>query len=292
MRIENLSQASHAVSSAHKSYLDYLDKEKNLSASWNGNVRDRCYKMLATLYGAALSLVDDRALLSQLCVQENVQVPDKKENPFSPTVRLLCRTKDKNENIKPAKPSTWIYSKYFRAAQHLGWTADNFAKKVAAFEFEHDGKKSKWLSGLAKLHDKEFGSTDDDWTKRVEEAARMWVFRKNPSQGVVQGLTGFPEPKNGQMASLVVEFNGSDWVVRGIHQTDSDKAFALISKQVVEEFNAWREKKSLEAAEAELTGYEFTTEQELLAAVAEQNRVQGEANEAAYAAANDQDAAE
>lgn len=296
MSIENVEQASQIVSSAQTTFGKYLSNEKTHNTSWNDNVRDRRHKMLAELYGVCSSLVESRDVLAALCIQEGVQVPDSKENPFAPAIRLVCRTKDSKGNVKPAATSTWIYSKYFRAAQHLGWTSSNFAKNAEKYEFEKGGKKFKWLKGLALLCDQEFGiGSDAEMDQRIKQAARIWAVKNSIALGSLDNLAGFDDPKAGQMVGLVVQWNvaNSKWEVRGLSETDDEKAFGLISKPLIAEFSKWREQKSLELAEAEVeqSRTPYFDESELLEAVAQQNADQLVANDEAEraAAANDQD---
>lgn len=282
MRICNLAQASQAVSSAHQSYLDYLSNEEGHSKTWADDSRTRRFAMLGALYATCLELVDDRDLLAQLCVQEGVQVPDATENPFAPTIRLVCRTKDKKGKLVAAKNSTWIYSKYFRAAQFLGWASDEFATNVATYEFDGKAKKQKWLAGLAALDTKEFPSPTFDFEARKVEAARIWTSQLAPHDGTVQGLKSVEAPKHGQMIGLIAEWNAklSVWIVRGVHQADDKKAFALISKVLTKDFEKHIADEAVLEQEAYLANNPiFTDEAALLDAVAEQNREQGLAND-------------
>lgn len=286
MVIKNIAQASLAVSTALKSYMDYLAGEKEHRTTWNDNVRSRRFTMLGSIYPVCLELAANPELLAKLCVQENVQVPDSSENPFAAAIRLVCRTKDQKGNWIAASKSTWIYSKYFRAAQHLGWGSDEFADKVAAYEFQHGAKKIKWLSGLAALHDKEFGKGDVAMDERVESAARSWMtYGYSGSLASFPILAGVDDPDDGQMVGIVAQWDADarQWLVRAANEANSDKAFALVSKNIVGQFNDWRDRKSLEQAEEDLAVNPVLSDDELLEAVARQHREQGEANDAAYA---------
>ncbi len=283
MIISDLAQASQAVSSAHQSYLDYLSNEKGHNKTWADDSRTRRFAMLGALYATCLALDDDRDLLAQLCVQEGVQVPDATENPFAPTIRLVCRTKDQKGNLVPAKNSTWIYSKYFRAAQFLGWASDEFATNVATYEFDDKAKKKKWLAGLAALDTKEFASPNSDFEARKVVAARSWTSQRAPQDGLIHGLKSVEAPKHGQMIGLVAEWNAkaSVWIVRGVHQADDEKAFALISKVLTKDFEKHIADEAVLQQEANLANNPiFTDDAALLDAVAEQNREQGLANDA------------
>lgn len=285
MVIKNIAQASLAVSTALKSYMDYLSGEKEHRTTWNDNVRSRRFTMLGSIYPVCLALAANPELLAKLCVQENVQVPDSSENPFAAAIRLVCRTKDQKGNWVAASKSTWIFSKYFRAAQRLGWGSDEFAAKVAAYEFQHGAKKIKWLSGLAAFHDKEFGKGDVAMDERVEAAARSWMtYGHSGALATFPALDGI-EPVNGQLVGIVAQWDADagQWFVRAANETNSDKAFALVSKNIVGQFNDWRDRKSLEQAEEDLAINPILSDDELLEAVARQNREQGEANDVAYA---------
>ena len=77
------------------------------------------------------------------------------------------------------------------------------------------------------------------------------------------------------MIGLIAEWNAklSVWIVRGVHQADDKKAFALISKVLTKDFEKHIADEAVLEQEAYLANNPiFTDEAALLDAVAEQNR--------------------
>lgn len=241
MTFNSVDEAAQSLTAANDTFASYNSAEKDHRTTWAGQVRHRRCAMLASLFGLSQRLVAAPKILAELCVRENVAPPKEGENPFAAAVRLVCRTKNKEGKWVDATASTWIFTKYFRMADKLGWTAENFADRVEGFVHEKGKKKTKWLAGLA-LRDTETFGKDSATAERLERLALAWIASQT-SDAVLTGDIGLEKVEHGQMASVVVQWNAeaSVWMFRGIGQKHHDRAWASVSKDIVKSYDTERE---------------------------------------------------
>lgn len=256
----------------------FTANEKAEAKQFSADKRSRLDARLAKAYGVALSLVGmDAADFGRLCLQEGTTSPAVGENPFSAPIRLLFGAK-KDGKLVPDK-SAWKYGKCFRAAHSLGWTADDFVTNLDTFKLTvKKGGSDKVLGRLIALETldaQQNGTPEDDKAAMADKAARSWLNHKVTPLARLDGfLPGYTSPSDGALVGVVLQWNSKQacWNARGVHTDNPDKAWNLISKGVMDEFNQFLSDKQRDDKIAELANAELENVDALLAALEEQNR--------------------
>ncbi|WP_379921712.1 hypothetical protein [Erythrobacter sp. R86502] len=272
----DLTAATKLVSDFHNTLTAHNTSAKQATGAYEMASRKALYKTLGEAYGSSLQLVADPELLGQVCAHFGVKPPAEGENPHSAVGRMFWRKKQGDEYV-PDK-SAWKYGKGFRAAQALKWTAKDYAAKLETYEFEVTGKdgKVKKLKGHIALEACDtalHGNPEADFTAQEHIAAQRWLAStQTPKAEFVADLGVSPE--HGQMVGLVAQWDAerSSWVVRDVHASEHDRAWALIAKGVLTRFKEWREVKALTAQDALLDKEIPDDLPSLLALLDEQNR--------------------
>jgi hypothetical protein len=219
--------------------------------------RTQLYEVLADAYGKSLTLVSDKTLLGQVCAHYKSAAPAEGENPHSAVVRMMWRKKDPATKMMVPDRSAWKYGKGFRAAEKLGWTGSNFAANIAAYSLTvQKGGIDKVLKGHAALEaydTQEFGNPEAQRSKNEVRAAIAWMAKAQPSLGNFQAdLTEGAQDR--QLANVVVQYDAatSSWHVRGVTQSDPDRAWAGIAQPTLKAFDNWLKEMAVKKAVADL----------------------------------------
>lgn len=253
--------------------------DKGASEKFTADKRARLDARLARAYGTSVSLLGmEAAEFGKFCVQQGTFAPGEDENPFSACVRILFGSK-KDGKIVPDK-SAWKYSKCFRAAQSLGWTEENFAEQLGKYKLSvtnAEGKEKKLgrLIALETLDTRKHGDPEAQQQRYEDIAARTWLNSVSTPLAVIPGLIrGSGSPEDGSMIGAVLQWNKARqaWAVRGVHTTNPDKAWNLVSKAIIEEFRTWLDGKRKDDKIRELATAAPEDLDDLLAALEQQNR--------------------
>ncbi|MBD8699261.1 hypothetical protein IFT54_05455 [Sphingomonas sp. CFBP 13714] len=244
--------------------------------------REQLYRVLADAYGKSLALVADPTVLGQVCQHYNSAAPAEGENPHSAVVRMMWRKKDPATKKWAPDRSAWKYGKGFRAAQDLGWTVENFAANLPEFSFKikKDGK-DKVLKGHAALeaHDtSKFGNTEAKRTEHESNAAIAWMAKTQPSLGNFQADLA-EGAQDRQLANVIVQYDAAtnSWHVRGVTQSDPERAWAGIAQPTLKAFDNWLKEMAVKKAVADL-GNLPPEGDELFEALADHNSEMDRAN--------------
>ena len=253
--------------------------DKGASEKFSSDKRARLDARLARAYGTSVSLLGmEAAEFGKFCVQQGTFAPGEDENPFSACVRILFGTK-KDGKIVPDK-SAWKYGKCFRAAQSLGWTEQDFAAQLGTYKLsitDADGKEKKLgrLIALETLDTRNNGDPEGQQQKYEDIAARTWLNSVATPLATIHGfIPGSGSPEDGSMIGAVLQWNKPRgmWAVRGVHTTNPDKAWNLVSKAIMEEFRTWLDGKRKDDKIKELATAAPEDIDALLAALEQQNR--------------------
>ncbi len=249
----DLKTATKLVSDFHTALAVSNDTGTSAKQDFQVATRKLLYDTLGKAYGTSLQLTADPVVLGQVCAHYMVKPPAAGENPHSACVRMFWRKKVDGKMV-PDK-SAWKYGKSFRAAQALGWTAENFAANLEEYKFEvkKDGK-TKTLKGLIALetYDTEMhGNPEAQFSEQENRAAQAWLAKVRPALGSFAGDL-VEAPKDQQMASVIVQFDAQTgtWQVRAVNQADHDRAWAAIAKPTLKAFDEWRKDVAVKQAAA------------------------------------------
>lgn len=272
-------QAVQLVSDFHATLATAKVEEQKSSKAFNVDKRDKLYARLADAFGRSLQLTADAKVLGLACAHYKVAPPGKNENPHSAVVRMLWRIKDAETGKMVPDTSAWKYGKGFRAAQSLGWTAADYAVKLAEYDITvkdpktGNDKKIGGHAALEALDTKNNGNPEGAMAAHEQLAAIAWMGQvEKPLASFIGDLV--EAPKHRQMVGLVAQFSADDgaWHVRAINQPDSDRAWSTIAKKVTARFSKWRSEMALKQASKELERLAPEDITKLLAEAAKQNR--------------------
>jgi hypothetical protein len=282
-----LAEASKLVSTFHNTL-----KAHNTAQNQKGGHKDlyevatrkRLYDMLAEAYGVSLALTQDMKVLGEYCANNKVKPPKADANPHATVVNILFGKRNKKGELEAR--SAWKYSKGFRAAAAMGWTAANYADNLDKWTYTKEGtdKVLRRHIALETYDTVKHGNPEAVLTEQEQKAALAWMAKTQAPLAQCHG-TFVEKPEDRQLVGLVGQFDAASgvWNIRAVNQTDHQKAWNGIAAKTVEAMNAWI--KQAEVARAAHKGELPLEGQALIDAVKAQNEAQAKANDNASLAA-------
>lgn len=253
--ILTVAEATKRVEDFYALKAQSLKSGNKASNDFQMDARARTYRMVGNAAEVIQELMANEEVFGELCSQYNLKPAGEGQNPYTPGISILFRTKKDGKDI--ADRSAWKYSKTIRYGIEAGWKATSkktlgevFAEKLEKLEVEVGGKKLKRMIAAEMADKAKYGDKVAEDEALVEQAALNFMT-KMPGMGAFQSNLGVDLPKSGQLVNVVASYDAENgqWVVRALTNSDHDRAWASIKRNVVRDFRS-----RLEAYNAEKSG--------------------------------------
>jgi len=250
--ITTIADATKLVQNFYTSKKASLLQGSSANTQFQTDSRKRLYRMIGEAAGVILQLMADQQVFGELCVKYGTKPAGEGENPYSPGIRILFRTKKNGKDVFDR--SAWKYGKVIRYGLEKGWKPDQFENRLEFLELKIDGKKVKRMLAAELQDTKNHGDKDAEATRALEIAAQGFMARQ-PGIGAFGAALAVDAPKNGQLVNVVASYDAASdqWIVRALANADHDRAWASIKKDVLASFQKARDELATKIAEAQLS---------------------------------------